>query len=240
MFPFLKLLGVYAMYIPLIVYAANGMFDAVPLLFSLIAIDMFIVERYDWFLLLMAVSVFFKYQPAIFLLPLMIVGVLKLLEKHKLSSITHNRVAVAAAVLIGVSAVTAVASAPFLLDTQSTFVMNGVNAFSSHSQIPWALQSFAVLLTLAVTLLFAVYMRNRNPLISLSAFFVLLPIFTMPFFQVWYLPFFFGYVLIPQKRKRDMEVTMLWLIFVMAVLGSGVISFNPSLVLEGWARVLGV
>ena len=239
MFPFLKLLGVYAMYIPLIVYAANGMFDAVPLLFSLIAIDMFIVKRYDWFLMLMAVSVFFKYQPAIFLMPLIIVGLLKLFEKHKLSSIIRNRVVVAAAVLIGISGVTAVVSAPFLLDTQSTFVMNGINAFSPHSQIPWALQSFAVLLTLAVTLLFAVYMRNRNPLISLSAFFILLPIFTMPFFQIWYMPFFFGYVLIPQ-RKRDMEVTMLWLIFVMAVVGFGIISFNPSLVLEGWARVLGI
>lgn len=239
MFPFLKLLGVYAMYIPLIVYAANGMFDAIPLLFSLIAIDMFLVERYDWFLLFMAVSMFFKYQPAIFLMPIIIIGVLKLFEQHRLSSLIRNKVVITAAVLAGVAGVTAVASAPFLINTKAEFVMNGVNAFSSHAQIPWALQSFAVFLTLAVTLLFAVYMRNRNPLISLSAVFILLPSFTMPFFQIWYLPFFFGYALIPQP-KRDMEVTMLWLLFIMTMLAAGLISFNPTLILEGWLRVLGL
>jgi hypothetical protein len=239
MFPFLKLLGVYAMYIPLIVFAANGMFDAVPLLFSLIAIDMFLFEKYDWFLLFMAVSVFFKYQPAIFLLPLIIVGVVKLFEQHRFSSLIRNKAVVVAAVLAGVAGVTAAVSAPFLINTQAGFVMNGVNAFSAHAQIPWALQSFAVFLTLAVTLLFAVYMRNRNPLISLSAIFILLPSFTLPFFQIWYLPFFFGYALIPQP-KRDMDVTVLWLLFIVSILAAGFISFNPALILEGWARVLGL
>ncbi len=239
MFPFVKLLGVYAMYIPLIVYAANGMFDAVPLLFSLIAIDMFLAEKYDWFLLFMAVSVFFKYQPAIFLMPLIILGLLKLFEQHRLSSLIRNKVIIAAAVLVGVAGVTAIVSAPFLINTKAEFVMNGTNAFSPHAQIPWALQSFAVFLNLAMTLLFAVYMRKRNPLISLSAIFLLLPSYTMPFFQIWYLPFFFGYALLPQP-KRDMEVTMLWLLFIMAILAAGLISFNPTLILEGWVRVLGL
>jgi len=239
MFPFLKLLGVYAMYIPLIVYAANGMFDAVPLLFALIAIDMYLNERYDYFLLFMAVSVILKYQAAIFLLPLIIIGVLKLFEQHRLSSVIRNKAVIAAALLTGAAGFTAVASAPYLMETKPEFVMNGVNAFSSHAQIPWALQSFAVLLTLAVTLLFAVYMRKRNPLISLSAVFILLPIFTMPFFQMWYLPFFFGYALIPQQ-KRDMEVTMLWLLFIVAVLSFGGISFNPLHILDGWKQVLGL
>jgi hypothetical protein len=239
MFPFLKLLGIYAIYIPLIVYAANGMFDAVPFLFSLIAISMYLTERYDYFLLFMAVSVTLKYQPAIFLLPLIIMGFLKLFEQHRFSSIIRNKAVIAAAVLAGVDVFTAVLSAPFLMDTRPEFVMNGINAFSSHTQIPWAAQSFAVLLTLTVTLIFAVYMRNRNPLISMSAIFILLPSFTMPFVQIWYLPFFFGYALIPQP-KREMEITMLWLIFIMSVLAFGVISFNPSHVLEGWQRVLGL
>ncbi len=239
MFPFLKLLGVYAMYIPLIVYAANGMFDALPLLFSLIAIDMFLAKRYDWFLLFMAVSVFFKYQPALFLMPFMILGVLKLFEQHRLSSLIRNKIVITAAILTSVAGITAVASAPFLINTKAEFVMNGVNAFSPHAQIPWELQSFAVFLTMVVTLLFAVYMHNRNPLISLSAIFILLPSFTMPFFQIWYLPFFFGYVLLPQP-KRDMEATMLWLLFIMTMLAAGLISFNPALILEGWVRVLGL
>jgi hypothetical protein len=239
MFPFLKLVGVYAMYIPLIVYTANGMFDAIPLLFSLIAIDMFLTERYDYFLLFMAVSVMLKYQAAIFLLPLIIMGVLKLFEKHQLSSIIRNKAVIAAALLEVVCVFTAVASAPYLMETKPEFVMNGINAFSPHAQITWEMQAFAVLSTLAVTLLFAVYMLKRNPLISLSALFLLLPLFTMPFFQIWYLPFFFGYALLPQK-KRDMELTMIWLVFIMAVLGFGGISFNPINVLDGWARVLGL
>lgn len=239
MFPFLKLLGVYAMYIPLIVYTANGMYDAVPLLFSLIAIDMYLHERYDYFLLFMAVSVILKYQAAIFLMPLIIIGVLKLFERHPLSSVIRNKAIITAALLTGAAGVTAVASAPFLMETKPEFVMNGINAFSSHAQITWEVQSFAVLLTLVVTLLFAVYMLKRNPLISLSALFLLFPLFTMPFFQIWYLPFFFGYALLPQQ-KRDLEITMIWLLFIMAILGFGGISFNPLHILDGWQNVLGL
>ncbi|MBN1358452.1 hypothetical protein JW988_06755 [Candidatus Bathyarchaeota archaeon] len=237
MFPFLKLLGIYAMYIPLIVYTANGMYDSVPLLFSFIAIDMYLNERYEYFLLFIAISVILKYQAAIFMFPLIIVGLLKLFEQHKLSSVIRNKAVVATLVLVGVSGVTAVVSAPFLMETKPEFVMNGVNAFSSHAQITWEMQSFAVLLTLAVTLLFAIYMRKRNPLIALSSVFLIFPLFTMPFFQIWYLPFLFGYTLLPQK-KRDMELTMIWLVFIMAMLGFGGISFNPVHVLDGWARIL--
>jgi hypothetical protein len=117
--------------------------------------------------------------------------------------------------------------------------MNGINAFSSHTQIPWAAQSFAVLLTLTVTLLFAIYMLNKNPLLSLSAIFILLPSFTLPYFQIWYMPFFFAFALIP-KQKREAEATMLWLIYMVAVLSFGGISFNPLNVLDGWKRVLGL
>jgi hypothetical protein len=239
MFPLLKLVGIYTLYVPLIVYSANGMFDAVPFLFSLIALPFYFAERYDYFLLFIALSVTFKYQPAIFLFPLIMMGVVKLFEKHKISSIIRNKAVVAAAVLAVISGFTAFLSAPFLLSARSDFVLNGVNAFSSHSQLPWATQSFAVLLTLTVTLSFAVYMLKRNPLLSLSAIFILAPIFTMPYFQIWYLPFFFVYALIPQQ-KREREVTMLWLIFMMAVLSFGGVSFNPLHVLDGWSKVLGL
>ena len=37
MFPFIKLLGIYTLYVALIVYSANGMFDSFAFLFSLIA-----------------------------------------------------------------------------------------------------------------------------------------------------------------------------------------------------------
>jgi len=239
MFPLLKLLGIYAIYVPLIVYSANGMFDAVAFLFSLIAITLYLDGRYDYFLLFMALSVIFKYQPVMFFLPLIIMGVLKLFERQRFSSIIKNKAVIAAAVLAVIVVFTAVLSAPFLMNTKPEFVMNGINAFSSHTQVPWAVQSFAVLLTLTVTLLFAVYLLNKNPLLSLSAIFILLPSFTLPYFQIWYMPFFFAFALIP-KQKRVVEVTMLWLIFMVAVLSFGGISFNSLHVLEGWKRVLGL
>jgi hypothetical protein len=238
MFPLLKLLGIYAIYVFLIVYSANGMFDAVPFLFSLIALNLYLDGRYDYFLFFIALSATFKYQPAIFLFPLIIMGVLKLFEQHGVSRIVRNKAVIIATALAVIAAFTAALSAPFLMETTPEFVMNGINAFSSHSQIPWALQSFAVLLTLTVTLLFAIYMRKKNPLLSLSAIFILLPSFTMPYFQFWYMPFFFGYALIP-KQKREMEITILWLIFIVAVLSFGGISFDPLNVLGGWKRVLG-
>jgi hypothetical protein len=41
LFILFKLIGIYALYVPLIVYSANGMFDGIPFLSSLIAIDFF-------------------------------------------------------------------------------------------------------------------------------------------------------------------------------------------------------
>ena len=120
-----------------------------------------------------------------------------------------------------ISAFTAYLSAPFLMQTRPEFIMNGINAFAPHSQISWTLQSFYVLLTLAVTLVYAFYMLNKNSLLSLSALFLLLPSFTLPYFQDWYLPFIFVYVLIPQ-RKKELEATIVWLIFMVAVLSFGV------------------
>ena len=233
----LKLIGVYVIYVTLVIYSANGMFDAVAFLFSLLALTMFMMERYDYFFLLVAVSVFFKYQAGIFLLPLIIVGLLKLFEKNTFSSLLHNKAVIAGAVLAFISGFTAYLSAPFLMETMPELIMNGINAFSTHSQIPWTMQSFSVLLTLAVTLVFAFYMLNKNSLLSLSALFLLLPSFTLPYFQNWYLPFIFVYVLIPQ-RKKELEVTMVWLIFMIGVLSFGGVSFNPLQIFDNFKSLL--
>jgi hypothetical protein len=237
MFPFIKLLGIYTLYVALIVYSANGMFDSFAFLFSLIAFTMFVKDRYDYFLLFTAIAVTLKYQPGIFLLPLIALGVMKLFQRQSVSSLIRNKAVIAAAGLAVVNSFTAFLSAPFLVQASPEFVMNGVNAFSPHAQISWELQSFAVLLTLTVTLLTAIYLLNKNRLISLSAIFLLLPSFTMPYFQMWYLPSFFIYALIP-KQQRTMEVTMIWLIFMMAVLSFGGLAFNPSQVLDNLKRML--
>ena len=213
----LKLLGVYIIYVSLILYAANGMFDSVAFLFALFAIFMFMTDRYDYFILLIAVSIFFKYQAGIFLLPLIVVGLIKLFQTNTLSSLLKNKAVIAGAIFACASIFTGYLSAPYFMATGPHFIMNSINAFSSNMQISWGLQTFSVLLTLAVTLAYALYMLKRNSLLSLSAFFLLLPTFMMPYFQNWYFPFIFVYVLIPQQKK-ELEITALWLLFIIFML----------------------
>jgi hypothetical protein len=221
----LKLLGVYIIYVSLVVYAADGMFDSIAFLFSLFALYMFVRERYDYFFLLIAVSVFFKYEAGIFLLPLIAVGLIKLFQTNKLSSLMRNK-AVIAGVIFGVASIfTAYLSAPYFLASAPQLIMNGINAFSSNTQISWGLQSFLVLLILSVTLAYSLYMLNRNSLLSLSALFLLLLSFILPYFQNWYLPFIFVYVLIP-KEKKELEITAIWLMFIIFMLAFSASFFN--------------
>lgn len=234
----LKLVGVYVIYASLVPFAANGMFDAVAILFLLSAVVAFLADRYDVFLGLVGVSVLFKYQTAIFLFPLILVGVLKLLENNSLKRLVRNRAVVLAVVCVAVAGFTAVLSAPYLMETRDVLVMNAVNAFSAHAQIPWSWQAAAVLGVLAVTLLYSVYMFNRNRLLSVSAIFLLLPTFCLPYFQNWYLPFLFAYVLIPQ-RKEDFAVTMLWMVFVVFMLSFGGSGLNPQVLVQHFQAMVG-
>ena len=235
----LRLIGIYSIYIPLIVYSANGMFDAVPLFFSLIAINMFIIKRYDNFLFFISISSIFKYQPLLFLFPLIIIALIHLCKKKSLKPILKNRKIPAAIFLIATSISTAFLSLPFLMDSNNILIMNGLNVFSLHSQIPWLFQALAVLLTLTITVFFSIYMLDKNPIISLFSLFILLPAFFLQYFQIWYLPFVFLYSLIPQK-KREVDLTLIWLLFIMGMLSFGALSFNPLNVINGWNQVLGL
>jgi hypothetical protein len=233
----LKLVGVYIIYVSLVIYAADGMFDSVAFMFSLFALTMFIAERFDYFLLLFSISVFLKYQAGIFLLPLLIVGCVILFIKTKISSFLDNKAVIAGVVLLCFSGLTAYLSAPFVVGARAQLIMNGINAFLPNAQISWNLQSFAVLLTLVVTLIYALYMLNKNSLLSLLALFLLLPSFMLPYFQNWYLPFIFVYVLIPQNKK-ELEATTLWLIFMVAVLSFGGASFNPLQIFNNFRNLV--
>jgi hypothetical protein len=213
----LKLLGVYLIYVTLVAYAADGMFESVAFLFALFAIYMFIMERYDYFFFLVTVSTFFKYEAAIFLFPLIVVGLIRLVQKNKVWNLLRNKLVVAALILGSVSVYTAYLSAPYLISGSPQLVMNGINAFATNTHIAWIDQSFFVLLTLGVTLSYAVYMLNKNILLSVSALFLLLPSFMMPYFQNWYLPFIFVYALIPQQ-KEELNVTVFWLGFMVVLL----------------------
>ncbi|MCW4023980.1 MAG: hypothetical protein NWF01_02970 [Candidatus Bathyarchaeota archaeon] len=219
-----KIISVLIMYWSLVYFAANGMFDAVAFIFSLPAVIMFLYKRYDAFFLLMAVSVTFKYQAGIFLLPLIVIALFKLVGENKLK-ILKNKFVLAGFALMVLNAFTAYLSLPYFLGTRAELSMNGLNAFMSHPQIPWVTQAFFVFLTLGLTLAFAVYMLKHNKLISLSAIFLLVPVFTMPFFQNWYMPFVFIYALIPQPKK-DLTLTVLWLSYIIFMIAFGGISFS--------------
>jgi hypothetical protein len=235
--PLLKALAIYVFYVVLVVYAANGQFDAVAFLFALGAMVMFLENRHDLFLLLVAVSATFKYQAAIFLLPLVLVSLMKLLQQPDPRSLLKNKAVLAAVGLGALNLFTAFLSLPFLLSARPELVMNGVNAFSPHAQVPWLLQSFAVFLTLALTLASAVYLFNRSRLVALFAVFSLLPSFTMPYFQPWYLPFFFVYILLPME-KRALGVAVFWLVFMAVVLSFGGLAYNPVQIFDNVRRVL--
>ena len=213
----LKLLGIYIIYVTLVAYAADGMFESVAFLFALFAVYMFITERYDYFFLLIMVSLFFKYEVAIFLFPLIVVGLIKLVQKTKLPILLKNKAVVGGLILGFISIFTAYLSAPYLVSGGPQLIMNGINAFSSNTHIAWVDQSFFVLLTLGVTVSYAIYMLNKNVLLSLSALFLLLPSFLLPYIQNWYFPFIFVYALIPQQKK-ELNVTVLWLGFMIGVL----------------------
>lgn len=71
---------------------------------------------------------------------------------------------------------------------------------------------------------------------SVSALFLLMPSFMLPYFQNWYLPFLFVYVLVPQ-RKREVEATILWLIFMVGVLSFGMVSFNPLQIIDNFMNL---
>ncbi len=223
---FWKLVGLCIIYVTLVIYAAGGMFDSIPFIFSLFAVTMFLSERYDYFFLLMGISVFLKYQAGIFLLPLIIVGILKLIERNKPIILLQNRAIIAGVAFMLISVFTAYLSASFLSQTRPELIMNGINAFASHTQIAWTLQFTYIFLTLTATLVYAFYMLNKNSLLSLSALFLLLPSFTLPYFQNWYIPYFFVYILIPQ-RKTELGITMIWLIIMISLLSFSGMPFNP-------------
>lgn len=233
----LKLVGVYVIYTTLIVYAADGMFDSVALLFLLFALTMFLLERYDFFLLFVAVSAFFKYQTIIFLCPIIVVGLVKLLQENKFGVLLRNWKVIAAVVFIALTGFTAYLSAPYLMQTRAEFVMNGINGFLPHAQIDWVHQSSAVLLALTGTLIYAIYMFNKNSLLSISALFLLVPSFMLPYFQNWYLPFIFIYILIPQRRD-EFTATGIWLIFLLVMLSFGGAAFNPLMIIDNFRATL--
>lgn len=235
----LKAVSVYVLYVVLVVYSANGMFDALAFLFILFSVRKFFEKRFDLLLLFGATALFFKYQAGIFLLPLVLVSVVQLLLQMPPRMVFKKKAVLFAAGLAGFSVFTAWLSLPFLAAVKPEFIMNCINAFSLHAQILWTLQAFVVVLTVLVTLTCAVYLLKRNRLVSIFMFFSLFPCLSMPYFQAWYLPYFFVYLLFP-RDEHTLKVTVIWMVFMAVVLSFGGSIYNPLTLIENARRVVGV
>jgi hypothetical protein len=232
----LKLLTALVLYVSLVLYSANGMFDSIPFLFLLTAITWYLAEKYDYFFLFSIISLTIKYQVGLILLPLMIIGLMKLFAQSNFSSLIRNKALIAAGLLVTIDLYTALLSASSFLATRPEFVINGINLFNPNAQISYLLQSFAVLLTLIATLIFAIYLLRKNRFMSLVMIFTLLPIFILPFFQVWYLPYFFIYLLTPHQ-KRSLTLTIIWLLLIAFMLSFGPLSYDVGQVFESIKKI---
>lgn len=227
----LKIASIYLFYVVLILYSANGQFDAIAFLFALFGSVMFLEKRYDIFLLFLSLATAFKYQAGIFLAPLALIGVIRLFRGSSPSMILKNKAVLAAFSIVAFNLFTAYLSIPYLTRVRPEFVMNGVNAFSPHGQISWVLQAFTVFLFLSVTLVFVTQIFNQNRSMVLFAVFMLMPCLTMPYFQSWYFPFLFIYLLLP-RHKSVVNSTLIWLIFVVLILSFGGLSYNPLAIID--------
>ncbi len=235
----LKAAATYLLYVLLVIYAANGQFDSVALLPALIGLPFFLEERYDMFLLMAAIASTFKYQAGIFLLPLIMISMIRLFQKDSVGSVLRKKSILAAAGLAVLDLFTAALSMPYLMMARPELIMNSVNAFSPHAQGPWPMQFFAVMLTLTLTIVSSVYLISRSRITPLFMIFALAPAFMMPYFQPWYLPFFFVYLLVPQE-KRSRQVTLVWIVFISFILAFGGLAYNPLGIFDSVRRILGL
>jgi hypothetical protein len=233
----LKFLLGYMLYITLIVYSANGMFDSVAFLFSIFAMVSYLGKRYDIFILLIAVSATFQYQAGILLSPLVVAGLARVFHQHGVLGTIKNWKIVSAVSLICVDGFTGLLSAPFLANIRPQLVLNGINLFNPHSQVSWSVQFFAIFLTLTMTLLFAMRLFEKNSLLSVSVVAALLPCLVMPYFQVWYLPFFFFYVLFPSNPKETKGL-ILWLVFIIVIVSFGGFWYNPITIVQQHFKIV--
>lgn len=219
----LKMLAIYIFYAVLVVYAANGMFDAFALLFSLVAALLFLREKPAASILFFTLSTTLKYQAGIFLFPIALLSLMQLLKTGK-KSFKDWKLAVSFG-LLTVDIYTAFLSAPALFNARSQLIMNPINLFNMHSQISWCIQCVLVLLAFTVTMM-TVNMLEQNKALQFLLVFSLFPCFLMPYFQPWYLPFFFVYTLLSQNR-RELNITLVWVIALSLILSLGGLSFNP-------------
>jgi len=210
----------------LILYSANGMFDSIPLLFSLVSVIEFVKNHYSKSVIYAIVAASFKYQAAIVLAPLMLIALIRLYKDVGLCDIAKKTGLPFTLILVSVEAYTVYLNAPFIMRTRPELIMNSIYLFGPHAQLPWQTRFFAIFSTLALTLIIALHMLRKGGNINSSLlFYALLPFFTMAYFQPWYFPYFYIYALIPE-RASQVNFVVLWLVAISLILSLGYFKYD--------------
>ncbi len=228
----LKLVGVYIIYTSLVTFAADGMFDAVAFFFSMLAVTMFLTDRYDKFLLLVGVSILFKYQSGIFMFPLIIVGIVKLLENSNLIGIIKNKAVILAVLFAADSCFTAYLSAPYLIATRPELSYEwGKRFFTSCSNLCGPAGKCCIPNTWRYNRL-CIYMFNKNKILSLSAVFLLLPSFHVALLPKLVSTLHVCLRIDSTDERNELEATIIWLIFMIDCALIWRRAFDPRILAE--------
>lgn len=233
-----KAVALYGFYYLLILYSANGMFDALPIFFSLLSVIMLTEGCPTKSIFYAVLGTFFKYQVGIFLMPLILMELSVLYRKKALPRFLKSGTFPIMLILTLTVAYTAYLNIPFLANVRPELVMNGIYVFSHHPQLHWHVQLSAVLLTLSVTFAIIVYfLRKGCTICSMLLFYALFPGLSLPYFQQWYFPYLYIYLLIPWE-KRSINFMALWLIAVTCIITLGNFMYDPIWLLDRLNKVI--
>lgn len=222
----------------LILFSANGMFDAIPILFSLISLIEFVKNHYSKSVIYGTVAAFFKYQAAIVLVPLMLIALINLYKNVGLYDMARKIWLPFTFILVSVEAYTAYLNIPLMMRARPELIMNAVYLFGPHAQLSWQTRLSAIFSTLALTIIMAFYLlRKGGQINSLLLFYTFFPFFTMAYFQPWYFPYFYIYALIPERTSL-VNVIVLWLVAISLIISLGYFRYDPLWMADFIRRVL--
>lgn len=222
----------------LIFYSANGMFDAIPLLLTLMSVIEFVKNRYSKSVIYATVAAFFKYQAAIVLMPLALIALIRLYKNVGLYDTVKKIWLPFTLTLVCFETYTMYLNIPSMMTTRPELIMNSIYLFGPHAQLPWQTRFFAIFSTLGLTMIIVLYLlRKGGPISSLLLFFAFFPFLTMAYFQPWYFLYFYIYALIP-KRISQVNAVVLWLVATSLIVFLGYFRYDPLWMAELISRSL--
>ena len=226
-----KLIMLYSFYYLVILYSLNGMFDSLPLIFSVLAMINFIEERKEACLFLGFLGFFFKYQVGMFLLPLMLVSFILICKEKGATSIFRDMRLNVTFVLAVIIASTLFVSLPYIILLRKDLVMNSLYLFMTPVFLAETVHFAIILLMVFLTLFLAIYGLKRDLWLSVFVFYLILPCIILPYFQQWYFPYIFIPILL-MKNKRSSTLYAIWILILIFAITMGSLRYDPVWLLE--------